>query len=100
MYTPISAKQFRQNMTQVLDEVETQGRSYTIIYRSRPKVNLVPVSTPNKSQEAKTSKTDSSDKDFRKLMAKNLGNTSNIYKVQPGEEKDVLRERLRQKYGL
>ncbi|MBD3280679.1 hypothetical protein GF389_04100 [Candidatus Dojkabacteria bacterium] len=94
MYQPISAKQFRDNMAQVLEEVHETGSEYTLIYRSKPMVDIVP------SKIKKTGKANKDRRDFLEIMEENLGNTSNSRKINVGEEKKILRKRLVEKHGL
>lgn len=97
MYEPISAKQFRSNMQQVLDEVEAGEKRYTIIYRSKPKVDIIPVTNPNGDIRSDRLKNHAK---FMDILQKNIGNTTNKQPVKLRDEKKIIKKHLRQKYGL
>lgn len=96
MYEPISAKEFRDNMAEVLTEVKTRGKKYTIIYRSKPMVDIVP------RPMGFVSKKNSEAEEYRRILdeARGIAELPVGYDSESADYKSILREELEKKYGV
>lgn len=93
MQSTITSKQLRNNMQQVLEEV-SEGAVYTVIYRSVPKMVLMPID----GRVEGTLSDNKKKKWFDKIdNAVGIGTADNVSSAN--NDKNVLRERLKKKYG-